>query len=421
MFETEKRQTTVSGFLNELYWCAYFPEAIGSRSKTVEDVLETLKKGTLLWKVRSLAKWYRRKYYLDHKNGTLRYEPSHKAPCYNVNTESEWVSDTESEWVSEWHRVSEWHWEWVSDTESEWVSDTEWVSEWHWEWVTLIVSEWHWEWVSEWVTQSEWVTLRLSDTEWHWERVSDTESEWHRVSDTESEWVSDTESEWHRVSEWGSDTESEWMSEWVTLTEWVTLRVSEWHRVSDTEWVTLRVSEWVTLRVSEWHWEWVSYTESEWHWEWVSDTESEWVSEWHWEWVSDTESEWVTLSEWVSDTDQQLLAHFSFIATSGSTAALNCDVCCVLVLHLVACNTQQLWHILVLKPWIFTTTAATTSYLTFWCFLALPCNLNPFCFSSLSLTPPPPPRPFLQSRLLSPSSCHYLSLCSRMFPILVTV
>jgi hypothetical protein len=89
MFKTEKRQTTVSGSLNELYSCVYFPEAIGYRSKTVEDVLETLKKGTVLWKVRSLAKWYRRKYYLDHKNGTLRYEPSHKAPCYSVNTESE--------------------------------------------------------------------------------------------------------------------------------------------------------------------------------------------------------------------------------------------------------------------------------------------------------------------------------------------
>jgi phosphatidylinositol phospholipase C delta len=64
-----------------------FREAICSRSKTVEDVLETLKKGTVLWKVRSLNKWYRRKYYLDLKNGTLRYEPSHKAPCYNHNTE----------------------------------------------------------------------------------------------------------------------------------------------------------------------------------------------------------------------------------------------------------------------------------------------------------------------------------------------
>jgi len=89
MFKTEKRRTTVSGSLNEMYRYVYFPEAICARSKTVEDVLETLKKGTLLWKVRSVNKWYRRKYYLDHKNGTLRYEPSHKAPCYNVNTESE--------------------------------------------------------------------------------------------------------------------------------------------------------------------------------------------------------------------------------------------------------------------------------------------------------------------------------------------
>ncbi|PSN53110.1 1-phosphatidylinositol 4, partial [Blattella germanica] len=59
--------------------------AIDSRSKTVEDVLEILKKGTVLWKVRSFSKWYRRKYILDHKNGTLRYEPSHKMPCYSVN------------------------------------------------------------------------------------------------------------------------------------------------------------------------------------------------------------------------------------------------------------------------------------------------------------------------------------------------
>ena len=82
-------QTTVSRPVRGISCPVYFPEAIGSRSKTVEDVLETLKKGTVLWKVRSLSKWYRRKYILDHKNGTLRYEPSHKAPCYNVSTESE--------------------------------------------------------------------------------------------------------------------------------------------------------------------------------------------------------------------------------------------------------------------------------------------------------------------------------------------
>lgn len=63
-------------------------EAIDSRSKTVEDILETLKNGTVLWKVRSLSKWYHRKYILDHKNGTLRYEPSHKPPCYKTSTES---------------------------------------------------------------------------------------------------------------------------------------------------------------------------------------------------------------------------------------------------------------------------------------------------------------------------------------------
>ncbi|XP_021921017.1 1-phosphatidylinositol 4,5-bisphosphate phosphodiesterase eta-2-like isoform X2 [Zootermopsis nevadensis] len=64
-----------------------FREAIDSRSKTIEDVLESLKKGTVLWKVRSLSNWYRRKYILDHRNGTLRYEPSHKAPCYRINSE----------------------------------------------------------------------------------------------------------------------------------------------------------------------------------------------------------------------------------------------------------------------------------------------------------------------------------------------
>ncbi|XP_069699232.1 1-phosphatidylinositol 4,5-bisphosphate phosphodiesterase delta-4-like isoform X2 [Periplaneta americana] len=68
-----------------------FREAIDSRSKTVEDVLETLKKGTLLWKVRSFSNWYRRKYVLDDKNGCLRYEPSHKAPC--INAENEIVVD----------------------------------------------------------------------------------------------------------------------------------------------------------------------------------------------------------------------------------------------------------------------------------------------------------------------------------------
>ena len=119
----------------------------------------------------------------------------------------------------------------------------------------------------------------------------------------------------------------------------------------------------------------------------------------------------------VSDTDQQLWHSPASLQAAVRRHWMVTSV----VLHPVACNTQQLWHSLVPKPWIFITTAARTSNLTFWCFLTLSCNLIPFCSSSLSFThPPPPPHPFLQSNLLSPSFYHCLSLCSRMFPTVIT-
>ncbi|XP_037088123.1 1-phosphatidylinositol 4,5-bisphosphate phosphodiesterase eta-2-like isoform X2 [Pollicipes pollicipes] len=56
------------------------------RSKSVEDVISFLKKGTLLWKVKSLSKWYRRKYTLDFEHLKINYEPSHKPVCVEKST-----------------------------------------------------------------------------------------------------------------------------------------------------------------------------------------------------------------------------------------------------------------------------------------------------------------------------------------------
>ncbi|XP_063228371.1 1-phosphatidylinositol 4,5-bisphosphate phosphodiesterase eta-2-like isoform X2 [Bacillus rossius redtenbacheri] len=64
-------------------------KALDNRSKTVEEVLETLRQGTELWKIRSLDKWFRRKYYLDEKKGTICYEPTRKSPCRSPNPEIE--------------------------------------------------------------------------------------------------------------------------------------------------------------------------------------------------------------------------------------------------------------------------------------------------------------------------------------------
>ena len=62
-----------------------FAEAV-ERSKSVEDVIGFLKKGSLLWKVKSLSKWYRRKYTLDFEHLKINYEPSHKPVCVERNT-----------------------------------------------------------------------------------------------------------------------------------------------------------------------------------------------------------------------------------------------------------------------------------------------------------------------------------------------
>ncbi|XP_043245587.1 1-phosphatidylinositol 4,5-bisphosphate phosphodiesterase eta-2-like isoform X28 [Amphibalanus amphitrite] len=61
------------------------PKAV-ERSKSVEDVIGFLKKGSLLWKVKSLSKWYRRKYTLDFEHLKINYEPSHKPVCVERNT-----------------------------------------------------------------------------------------------------------------------------------------------------------------------------------------------------------------------------------------------------------------------------------------------------------------------------------------------
>ncbi|XP_066996511.2 1-phosphatidylinositol 4,5-bisphosphate phosphodiesterase delta-4 isoform X2 [Anabrus simplex] len=62
-------------------------EAIDNRSKTIEEILVELRNGTILWKVRSFDSWYRRKYYLDDKSGTIRYDPSHKLLCVKETRE----------------------------------------------------------------------------------------------------------------------------------------------------------------------------------------------------------------------------------------------------------------------------------------------------------------------------------------------
>ena len=70
--------------------CVCPAEAV-ERSKSVEDVISFLKKGSLLWKVKSLSKWYRRKYTLDFEHLKINYEPSHKPVCVERDTTCEWM------------------------------------------------------------------------------------------------------------------------------------------------------------------------------------------------------------------------------------------------------------------------------------------------------------------------------------------
>ncbi|XP_043245578.1 1-phosphatidylinositol 4,5-bisphosphate phosphodiesterase eta-2-like isoform X23 [Amphibalanus amphitrite] len=90
-----RRQTTVSDHTDpeqerksinfENFYNSWKIEAV-ERSKSVEDVIGFLKKGSLLWKVKSLSKWYRRKYTLDFEHLKINYEPSHKPVCVERNT-----------------------------------------------------------------------------------------------------------------------------------------------------------------------------------------------------------------------------------------------------------------------------------------------------------------------------------------------
>lgn len=65
-----------------------FPEAIEKYSRSIEDVLEIMKKGTLFWKVRSYSKWYRKKYFLDPRGGCLIYTDSRRGFCMKTIKES---------------------------------------------------------------------------------------------------------------------------------------------------------------------------------------------------------------------------------------------------------------------------------------------------------------------------------------------
>ncbi|XP_049782915.1 1-phosphatidylinositol 4,5-bisphosphate phosphodiesterase eta-2-like isoform X1 [Schistocerca cancellata] len=66
-----------------------FRDAIDRHSKPLEETLSVLRKGTVLWKVRSYSKWYRRKYVLDTDEGTVRYEVSRKVLCSSSPDEIE--------------------------------------------------------------------------------------------------------------------------------------------------------------------------------------------------------------------------------------------------------------------------------------------------------------------------------------------
>ncbi|XP_043205229.1 1-phosphatidylinositol 4,5-bisphosphate phosphodiesterase delta-4-like isoform X5 [Amphibalanus amphitrite] len=78
--EQERKSINFENFYN-----SWKIEAV-ERSKSVEDVIGFLKKGSLLWKVKSLSKWYRRKYTLDFEHLKINYEPSHKPVCVERNT-----------------------------------------------------------------------------------------------------------------------------------------------------------------------------------------------------------------------------------------------------------------------------------------------------------------------------------------------
>lgn len=55
-------------------------ETMEVKTPTIDDYMKTMMAGSLLWKVKSLNKWYRRKYILDLQNHQLTYEGTHKLP-----------------------------------------------------------------------------------------------------------------------------------------------------------------------------------------------------------------------------------------------------------------------------------------------------------------------------------------------------
>ncbi|GAB6028887.1 hypothetical protein CHUAL_004687 [Chamberlinius hualienensis] len=72
--------------------------------KLPEEEINELKKGNFLWKVRSINKWYRRRYYLDPDNQLVVYEGSQKFLCIrepSLHIDIREISDVRNGWKTD--------------------------------------------------------------------------------------------------------------------------------------------------------------------------------------------------------------------------------------------------------------------------------------------------------------------------------
>lgn len=62
----------------------FFADILANSNKDIEEILKSLNQdGSHLWKVRSVSKWFRRKFMLDMNELAVKYEPSRsKASCF---------------------------------------------------------------------------------------------------------------------------------------------------------------------------------------------------------------------------------------------------------------------------------------------------------------------------------------------------
>jgi len=83
------------------------PQLLPGEYKLPEDHdISFLKSGSVLWKVRSFNKWYRRKYLLDGDldNPRVFYEGSHKYPCFGdpeCHIDIKDISDVRKGWKTD--------------------------------------------------------------------------------------------------------------------------------------------------------------------------------------------------------------------------------------------------------------------------------------------------------------------------------